>query len=105
MVYQGIRLTPAQIVAAARRRGRDCVGLSVLSGSHLGWCREVLAAARRGVVDVPVVVGGIIPEARRCRARELGVADVYTSKDYDLGAVMLRIVAAIRRCRGLVVDR
>ena len=102
VVYQGIRLTPAEIVAAAVEEDVHCVGLSVLSGSHLSVVPQVVDGLRAaGVVDVPVVVGGIIPERDAELLRTLGVADVFTSKDYDLGAVMLRIVAAIRDARGL----
>ena len=102
VVYQGIRLTPAEIVAAAVEEDVHCVGLSVLSGSHLSVVPQVLDGLRAaGVVDVPVVVGGIIPDADAVVLRALGVADVFTPKDYDLGAVMLRIVAAIRAARGL----
>ncbi len=102
VVYQGIRLTPAEIVAAAVEEDVQCVGLSVLSGSHLSVVPEVLAGLRAaGVRDVPVVVGGIIPDADAATLRAMGVADVFTPKDYDLGAVMLRIVDAIRTAHGL----
>jgi (2R)-ethylmalonyl-CoA mutase len=102
VVYQGIRLTPAELVAAAVEEDVHCVGLSVLSGSHLSVVPEVLAGlAAAGVRDVPVVVGGIIPDADAATLRALGVADVFTPADYDLGAVMLRIVAAIRTAHGL----
>jgi ethylmalonyl-CoA mutase len=102
VVYQGIRLTPAEIVAAAVEEDVHCVGLSVLSGSHLAVVPEVLQGLRSaGAVDVPVVVGGIIPDADADLLRAEGVADVFTPADYDLGPVMLRIVAAIRRARGL----
>jgi ethylmalonyl-CoA mutase len=102
VVYQGIRLTPAEIVAAAVEEDVHCVGLSVLSGSHLSVVPEVVDGLRAaGAVDVPVVVGGIIPEADAAVLRSRGVADVFTPKDYDLNAVMLRIVAAIRAAHGL----
>ncbi len=105
VVYQGIRLTPTEIVAAAVEEDVHCVGLSVLSGSHLSLVPQVVDGLRAaGVVDVPVVVGGIIPEADAVALRALGVADVFTPKDYDLGAVMLRIVAAIRGAHHLPVD-
>jgi (2R)-ethylmalonyl-CoA mutase len=102
VVYQGIRLTPAEIVAAAVAEDVDCVGLSVLSGSHLSVVPEVLDGLRAaGAGDVPVVVGGIIPDRDATVLRARGVADVFTSKDYDLGEVVLRIVDAIRAARGL----
>jgi (2R)-ethylmalonyl-CoA mutase len=104
VVYQGIRLTPAEIVAAAVEEDVHCVGLSVLSGSHLSVVPQVVDGLRAaGVTDVPVVVGGIIPERDAAVLRGMGVADVFTPKDYDLGAVMLRIVATIRLARGLPV--
>jgi (2R)-ethylmalonyl-CoA mutase len=102
VVYQGIRLTPAEIVAAAVEEDVHCVGLSVLSGSHLSVVPEVLAGLRAaGAADVPVVVGGIVPDADAEQLRAMGVADVFTPKDYDLGAVMLRVVGAIRAAHGL----
>ncbi len=102
VVYQGIRLTPAELVAAAVEEDVHCVGLSVLSGSHLSVVPEVLTGLEAaGVRDVPVVVGGIIPTSDAATLRALGVADVFTPADYDLGAVMLRIVAAIRAAHGL----
>jgi (2R)-ethylmalonyl-CoA mutase len=106
VVYQGIRLTPAQLVAAAVEEDVHCVGLSILSGSHLSVVPEVLAGLRAaGLTDVPVVVGGIIPEADEAALRAAGVADVFTPKDYDLSAVMLRVVAAIRAAHGLDLVR
>ncbi len=102
VVYQGIRLTPAEIVAAAVEEDVHCVGLSVLSGSHLAVVPEVVEGLRAaGADDVAVVVGGIIPEADADRLRALGVSAVFTPKDYDLSAVMVRIVAAVRSAHGL----
>jgi (2R)-ethylmalonyl-CoA mutase len=105
VVYQGIRLTPAQIVAAAVQEDVHVVGLSVLSGSHLSVVPDVLDGLREaGLDDVPVVVGGIIPDADAVRLRELGVAEVFTPKDFDLTAVLGRVVSQIRKARGLPVD-
>jgi (2R)-ethylmalonyl-CoA mutase len=102
VIYQGIRLTPAQIVSAAAQEDVHCVGLSILSGSHLGLVPAVLDGMREaGLGDVPVVVGGIIPEADAAKLRGLGVADVFTPKDYDLTEVMRRIVGVIRSANGL----
>ncbi|HEX6578657.1 MAG TPA: protein meaA [Jiangellaceae bacterium] len=102
VVYQGIRLTPAQIVAAAVAEDVHCVGLSVLSGSHMELVPEVLVGLRdAGAADVPVVVGGIIPGADAAALRQLGVADVFTPKDFGLTAIMARIVEVIRTARGL----
>ncbi len=84
VVYQGIRLTPAQIAAAARDEDVDVVGLSVLSGSHLELVPETIRLLRDAGVDAPVVVGGIIPEADQPRLGQAGVARVYTPKDFRL---------------------
>ncbi len=97
VVYQGIRLTPAQIVAAAVEEDVDVVGLSVLSGSHLSVVPEVVDGLRAaGVDDVPVVVGGIIPDADAATLRAAGVARVFTSKDFAISEVLGEVVAAIR---------
>jgi (2R)-ethylmalonyl-CoA mutase len=102
VVYQGIRLTPAQIVAAAVAEDVHCVGLSVLSGSHLELVPEVLDGLRAAEVDdVPVIVGGIIPEADERKLLALGVAAVFTPKDYGLTEMMAKIVDQIRITRGL----
>jgi ethylmalonyl-CoA mutase len=102
VVYQGIRLSPAQIVAAAVAEDVHAVGLSVLSGSHLALVPAVLDGLRaHGLHDVPVVVGGIIPPEDAAELRELGVAAVFTPKDFAIDEILLRIVAEIRRARGL----
>jgi (2R)-ethylmalonyl-CoA mutase len=88
VVYSGIRLTPAQIAASARDEDPDVIGLSILSGSHLELVPEVLRLVRSEGVDAPVVVGGIIPEADRARLLGLGVAAVYTPKDFALHRIM-----------------
>jgi len=105
VIYQGIRLTPAQIVAAAVAEDVHCVGLSVLSGSHLELVPDVLDGLRAaGVDDVPVIVGGIIPEADARQLLALGVAAVFTPKDYGLTEMMAEIVTHIRRARNLAFD-
>jgi (2R)-ethylmalonyl-CoA mutase len=91
VIYQGIRLTPAEIAAVARDEDVDLVGLSILSGSHLELVPEVLGQLRSGGVDVPVVVGGIIPEEDRPALTEAGVTAVYTPKDFELGRIMADI--------------
>ncbi len=102
VVYQGIRLTPQQIVAAAVAEDVHCVGLSVLSGSHMELVPAVLDGLRaEGLTDVPVVVGGIVPAADAARLRELGVAAVFTPKDYGLTAIMAGILATIREAHRL----
>jgi len=88
VIYQGIRLTPVQIAAAARDEDVDVVGLSILSGSHLELVPEVLRLLRDADVDAPVVVGGIIPDADREVLLRGGVAQVFTPKDYKMAAVI-----------------
>jgi len=95
VVYQGIRLTPAQIAAAARDEDVDVVGLSILSGSHLDLVPETLRHLAEVGVRVPVVVGGIIPEADQRRLRDAGVARVYTPKDYRLADILADIVSLV----------
>jgi len=102
VIYQGIRLTPAQIVAAAVAEDVHCVGLSILSGSHMELVPAVLDGMREaGIGDVPVIVGGIIPDSDGKRLVELGVAAVYTPKDFGLTQIMADIVEVIRRANGL----
>ncbi|MFL6129040.1 MAG: protein meaA [Mycobacteriales bacterium] len=102
VVYQGIRLTPAQIVAAAVEEDVDVVGLSVLSGSHREVVAPVLDGLRgAGLDDVPVVVGGIIPPADAAALRATGVARVFTPKDYGLTAILDEIVTLIRTTHNL----
>lgn len=102
VVYQGIRLTPQQIVAAAVAEDVHCIGLSILSGSHMELVPDVLDGLRdAGLSDIPVIVGGIIPDSDGRRLRELGVAAVYTPKDYGLTEIMGGIVDVIRRANGL----
>jgi (2R)-ethylmalonyl-CoA mutase len=98
VVYQGIRLTPAQIVAAAVQEGVHVVGLSVLSGSHLEVVPAVVAGlAAAGAADIPVVVGGIIPEQDAATLRAQGVVGIFTPKDYDMTAMMNEIVDIVLR--------
>jgi (2R)-ethylmalonyl-CoA mutase len=102
VVYQGIRLTPEQIVAAAVAEDAHCVGLSILSGSHMELVPAVLDGMREhGIGDVPVIVGGIIPSADAARLKDLGVASVFTPKDFGLTGIMGGIVEAIRTANQL----
>ena len=102
VIYQGIRLTPEQIVSAAVAEDVHCVGLSILSGSHMELVPAVLEGMREaGLGDVPVIVGGIIPDSDGRRLRELGVAAVYTPKDFGLTEIMGGIVDVIRRANDL----
>jgi (2R)-ethylmalonyl-CoA mutase len=96
VVYEGIRLTPAQIVNAALEEGVHVVGLSILSGSHGALASDVVRGlAAHGLGHVPVVVGGIIPPEDAAALRRLGVARIYTPKDYDLTAIIRDIVELI----------
>ncbi len=88
VVYQGIRLAPAEIAAAARDEDVDLVGLSILSGSHLDLVPETIRLLRAEGVEAPVVVGGIIPESDQAKLRESGVSAVYTPKDFRLSAIV-----------------
>jgi (2R)-ethylmalonyl-CoA mutase len=92
VIYQGIRLTPEQIATSAVQEDVDVVGLSILSGSHLELIPETVRLLREQGVDVPVVVGGIIPAAHAAKLREAGVAGVYTPKDFDVNRIMSEIV-------------
>lgn len=100
VVYSGIRLTPQQIAASARDEDPDVIGLSILSGSHLALIPDVLAQLRLFGVDAPVIVGGIIPEQDRDQLCALGIAAVYTPKDFDIARIM-REIAEIARARRL----
>ncbi len=89
VVYEGIRMTPEAIVAAAAEKGAHVVGLSILSGSHLPLVRDVVARMKEaGLEDVPVVVGGIIPPQDASELKSAGVAEVYTPKDFELNRIM-----------------
>jgi (2R)-ethylmalonyl-CoA mutase len=103
VVYQGIRLTPAQIAAAARDEDVDVVGLSILSGSHLELVPETVRLLREAGSDAPVVVGGIVPDADRATLEQAGVARIYTPKDYKTSGIIADVVdLAIDHRRRLV---
>ncbi|MEH1101508.1 protein meaA [Micromonospora sp. CPCC 205561] len=102
VVYQGIRLTAGQIVAAAVEEDVDLVGLSVLSGSHLAAVPAVLDGLRAaGRPDLPVVVGGIIPAGDAEKLRAAGVARVFTPKDFALTGIIDELVTVVREANGL----
>jgi len=102
VIYSGIRLTPAQIVSAAVAEDVHCVGLSILSGGHAELVPDVLRRLREsGAGDIPVVVGGIIPPADAEALRAQGVAEVFTPADFDITAIVGRIVDEIRRAHRL----
>ena len=96
VVYEGIRLTPAQIVNAALEEDVHVIGLSILSGSHLALVRDVMERLRAaGIDDIPVVVGGIIPEEDAASLRAMGVAAVYTPKNFQLTDIMKEVVEIV----------
>jgi (2R)-ethylmalonyl-CoA mutase len=95
VVYEGIRLTPSEIVAAAAESRVHAIGLSILSGGHLPLVKEVLERLKDAGLSVPVVVGGIIPEADAAALKAAGVARVYTPKDFQLTDIMSEIVALV----------
>jgi ethylmalonyl-CoA mutase len=97
VVYEGIRLTPAQIASSALQEGVHVIGLSILSGSHRELIPAVIEALREAGVQAPVVVGGIIPEQDVAGLREAGVAAVYTPKDFDITRIMRDIVELVGR--------
>ena len=93
IVYEGIRLTPAEIVAAATHDGADVVGLSILSGSHIPLIQDLIAQMQAaGLSHIPVIVGGIIPDDDAKRLIEMGIARVYTPKDFELNTIMADII-------------
>ena len=102
VVYEGIRLTPAQIAASALQEGVHVIGLSILSGSHRELIPAVLDALREAGVSVPVVVGGIIPEQDVAALKQAGVAAVYTPKDFDLTRIIGDIVELVGERGGVV---
>jgi (2R)-ethylmalonyl-CoA mutase len=104
VVYEGIRLTPAQIVTSALQEGVHVIGLSILSGSHRELIPSVIDELREAGVDAPVVVGGIIPEADVAPLKEAGVAAVYTPKDFDLTRIMRDVVALVAERNGVAAS-
>jgi ethylmalonyl-CoA mutase len=98
VTYEGIRLTPAEIVEAAREQRAHVVGLSILSGSHLPLVKDVVARMKKaGLDDIPVIVGGIIPPEDAQALQQAGVAAVYTPKDFELNRIMADIVRIVDR--------
>ena len=104
VVYEGIRLTPSQIVTSALQEGVHVIGLSILSGSHRELIPSVVAALRERGVEAPVVVGGIIPRADVAPLKEAGVAAVYTPADFDLTAIMRDVVALVAQANGVAAS-
>jgi (2R)-ethylmalonyl-CoA mutase len=102
VVYEGIRLTPAQIAASALQEGVHVIGLSILSGSHRELIPAVMAALREAGVSAPVVVGGIIPEQDVAALEQAGIAAVYTPKDFDITRIVSDIVELVGERDGVV---
>ena len=91
--YEGIRLTPEEIVAAAKEQGADAIGLSILSGSHLPLVEDVIARAKAaGLDNVPICVGGIIPKEDQDTLKSMGVSAVFTPKDFDMNQILIDIL-------------
>jgi (2R)-ethylmalonyl-CoA mutase len=102
IVYEGIRLTPTQIVRAAQEEGVHLIGLSVLSGSHLELVEDIQAELKKiDLVDLPVTIGGIIPNDDAQQLLDSGVKAVFTPKDGDMNAIMSTLVDIIRESNGL----
>jgi ethylmalonyl-CoA mutase len=101
VVYEGIRLTPEEIVEAARKQKAHVVGLSVLSGSHLPLVEDVVGRMKEAGLDVPVIVGGIIPPEDAAELEKAGVAAVYTPKDFELNRIMSDVVRIVERAKGV----
>jgi (2R)-ethylmalonyl-CoA mutase len=93
--YEGIRLTPAEIVSAAREEQAHVIGLSILSGSHVPLIKDVMERLREEGLDIPVMVGGIIPDEDRATLLGYGVSRVYTPKDFELNRIMMDIVELV----------
>ncbi|MGL6209822.1 MAG: methylmalonyl-CoA mutase family protein, partial [Paracoccaceae bacterium] len=93
--YEGIRLTPEQIVEQALATGPDVIGLSILSGSHIALMADLMARLQAAGLTIPVIVGGIIPDADATTLRTMGVAAVYTPKDFELNRIMFDIVGLV----------
>jgi (2R)-ethylmalonyl-CoA mutase len=97
VVYEGIRLTPEEIVDAAREKKAHVIGLSVLSGSHMPLVADVVSRIKKEGLDIPVVVGGIIPPEDAEQLGQAGVAAVYTPKDFELNKIMSDVVRIVER--------
>ncbi len=100
VIYQGIRLTPEEIAESALQEDVDVVGISILSGSHMQLVPEIVRLLREAGVDVPVVVGGIIPAADAAKLQQDGVARVYTPKDFEINRMMGDIVELVAQRNG-----
>ena len=96
IAYEGIRLTPEEIVAAAKSDDAHVIGLSILSGSHIPLIEDVMARLRaENLTHIPVIAGGIIPEDDAAHLRDMGIAGVYTPKDFELNKIMGDIITLV----------
>jgi (2R)-ethylmalonyl-CoA mutase len=100
VVYEGIRLTPEEIVDAARKQKAHVIGLSVLSGSHMPLVKDVVGRMQEAGLKVPLVVGGIIPPEDAAELEKSGVAAVYTPKDFKLNTIMSDVVRIVEQASG-----
>jgi ethylmalonyl-CoA mutase len=102
VVYEGIRLTPEEIVAAAQEQRAHVIGLSILSGSHVSLVMDVVRRMKEAGLDgLPVVVGGIIPPEDAQALEQAGVAAVYTPKDFELNRIMSDVVRIVERANNV----
>ena len=91
--YQGIRLTPQELVETVKTTKSHVIGLSILSGSHIPLVQDMInLLAQEGLTNIPVVVGGIIPEEDEIKLLKMGVSKVYTPKDFEMNTIMMDIV-------------
>jgi (2R)-ethylmalonyl-CoA mutase len=98
VIYEGIRLTPQEIVDAAQREGAHAIGLSILSGSHIDLVQEVVRLMRNaGMTNVPVIVGGIIPPDDSLALKQMGVSATYTPKDFKITTIMGDVVKLVEK--------
>lgn len=94
ITYDGIRLTPDELVARAKDTNPHVIGVSILSGSHMPLIRDLMAGLKNAGLDhIPVVAGGIVPDADARELRSIGISEVYTPKDFELNRIMADIVS------------
>ena len=91
--YQGIRLTPQELVETVKKTKSHVIGLSILSGSHIPLVQDMInLLAQEGLTNIPIVVGGIIPEEDEVKLLKMGISKVYTPKDFEMNTIMMDIV-------------
>ncbi len=97
VIYQGIRLTPEQIVSSAVDEDVDIIGLSILSGSHMELIPKIMELLKKAGGNIPIVIGGIIPIADHAKLLELGISAIYTPKDYEIGEIICDLVTIVEK--------